>query len=365
MTLTEKMLTKNNITPKANQAPPASQSGAADVDEHGNKIIVDEQHNNVPKPGDPGYVDPAAPVFTIKDEELLAELALRGIKVANIDALKPTPPPAAQLSVEELAEAEEKRRNEIRSFALTNGKVKSTELDNFARESAMPVNDLAFSIYRTKRIAELKAANTPDDQIPEDKDLRTEFNEVNHLFADENDVKRKVSEQRLKNETELYLQDTYPSIYEMEHDYTQNAETLQLRNEYNTSVDEVINSIGTTIPFEIMEDNVAIPYPVTFSAEQLNDIKTIYNGDAMFNNLGKQKLPKESLAQAAKNSLITKNIQKVISDVAIAHASAKIDAMKKGRRVLPINSNIIEGDQKPVSAGVKKMLGKNKDARKN
>lgn len=377
MTLTQKLLKENGIEPaktenqggngdqSGNQGSSSGSGGAgaggnnSDPNLEGKNKGAGDGTNQGGKAGDQGGNPP--PGDQLPDEAtIIRGLKAQGIDVASLLELKAkTTPPPAEPSPEEKAKLDQQKKNNIRSHALQTGQVTTTELDAFARESETPAIDLAYSLFKKERLAEVPQGTTP----PTDKDLRDEFDEANFQYAEATDPKRIRAEKRLNAEVEGYLQQTYPKIYDMEEVYNNHEQTQTQRTGYNTLVDDAVTSLGTEITFDLQDDKEAVNYPVKFSPEQIAEIVKLYKGDPMFNTVGKAGVSKENLALAMKNSFIAKFLPKILSDVATAHASKKLETAAKGRRgIFDTTSHANDSGEKQVSPGVKKILAANQPA---
>jgi len=384
MTLAQKMLKNNGVAlagSGANNVDNDNQQGghssASDTADDENKDGLDGAANpgavnldaskegsaaagaNAPAGNNENGGGSSASEIVLTPEQLIAELRKVGVEVNSLSDLKK---PAAEviLTEAEKQEAEQKRRNEIRSFALQKGKVSTTQLDAYARESTMDSVELAFAVYKREKLAELAEENTPKDEMPSDRDMRAEFDELNFLYADETDSKRRKALKRLEKEADQYLQETYPSIYDMEDEFEEHVGLQNSRAVYNSNINEAFTAIGEEIPFEIKGDKAGevFNYKVKFKPEDVAIIRKMYEGDELFKVLGSANADKAVIVEAVKNSFLSKFLPKILQDVAGAHATAVKMAIQTGRRNIPITTFVDAGQagDKKVTPGVKKML---------
>lgn len=387
--LAQKMLSNNGITPKTetdNNGNDTNQSGGsggasgagegdgggdgdgspenAGANNSGNNNAAGEGNDNNQGGGAAGgeNQNPAPPPPVEIDEATIIKALSEkhGITVASLSELKPSQ--QQNLTADELEELEQVRQNNIRAYALQTGKVTTTLLDKYIRESSLPTNELAFSIYKADRVAELKEAKTPDTEIPNDEALLLEFNELNFQMADPTDPKRKQAEKRMLKSVDDYLQTAYEPVYQLEDQYNQHQDAVQQRSVYNTQVAEVLTSIGDQLEFEVTDDKQKIKYPVKLNPEEIKAVETLYGTDEMFSSLaGKKGVTKEVLTEAVRNSLIGKHFNKILDSIATAHASAKVTALKLGRREIFTGTNTgNDAPDKKTKAGVKQILDRNK-----
>lgn len=358
MLLAQKMLQQNGITPSSTTTPPTEPANPTGG----------EGQEGIGKDGD----DPAKvvanagggtgdhPLTEPDDAAIIAALGKRGLKVTSLEELVNPTSPTVELTQEQKEALEQKRQNDIRSYALQAGKVTTTQLDSYVRESSIPAVDLAFQIYKQDILAEEQAAGTPTENLPTDEEIRADFDEINYLKANETDPKRKAAEKRIAKMVDSHLKNKYAPVYSLEADYNQNQQSEALRNTYNATVDEALSSIEPDFTFEITDNNQKITYPVKLSADDINTIKTLYTGDDMFHSIGSKGVKKDSLTASMKNSIILKNLNAIINEVANAHADAKIKAIKMGRREIFSSTNTGEAtSNKVVSKGVQKILDRN------
>lgn len=301
----------------------------------------------------------------LSDEALVLALQKRGMNVKSLNEVGPLA--QHEPTEAEKQELEAKRKNSVRAYALENNIVTSTVFDDYARESSMPIDDLAFTLYAQERIAEEQEANTPADQLPSEAELREDFDELYFRKATESDPKRRYAEKRLQNKVEEYLQTKYSSIYELEDKYNDHTATLQQRNLFNETVETVIASkVGTEMPYSFIGEDgkTSHSYPVKITEAQLNAAKSVLLSDKTFQILvSSGGISKETIDQTLKTVLREQNEQQYLSQVIHAHTSKKIEEIKKGRREIFNTTGEGEGGEggKVINKNVKVQLEKNKN----
>ena len=295
----------------------------------------------------------------IDDAAVVAYLKSKGKKVESLDDIDK--PAAVVLTPEEEQAAAQQRQDAIRQFALKNKKVTSTDFDNYARETSIPVIDLAFKLFKDERIAELTKAKTPADKIPDDKALLDEFNETHFQYAAEDDPKRVRSEKLLQQNVDQYLESKYAAILDLEEEYDGHQQTTQKRESYGKVIDKVVTGLGTEMDFEIIVDkekNEKFPFKFKITPEVQTAIKKSYMNDASFSLFGQGNVNEELLQQAIRGNIIQREFSNIISEGALAYASTLIDDKAKGRRGIPPNRNEGggEGGEKRVNKVVQAIL---------
>jgi hypothetical protein len=298
----------------------------------------------------------------LSDEALVQALQKRGMKVKSLNEVGPIA--GSEPTEAEKQELEAKRRNSVRAYALENQIVTSTDFDNYARESSMPVNDLAFALYSQERIAEEQAAHTPADQMPTAEQLREEFDEVYFRQAKETDPKRKYADKLLQSKVDGYLQTKYNPIFGLEDQYDSHHAAIQQRNTFNETVENVVAKIGTEIPFKFMGEDGKTPhsYPVKVTPAQITAAKSALLSDKTFQILAASgDITQEAINATLMTILREQNEQQYLSQVVHAHTSKTVADLKKGRREIFSTSEEGEGagdSNKPVNKNVKAQLDK-------
>jgi hypothetical protein len=301
------------------------------------------------------------------EEQVLAVLnKRRGTNFTSLeDAFKPTenqPGPTE----EQQRQSERDRQNNIRAWALQEKKVTSTDFDEFARESSVPYVELAYDLYKADRITALRASGIKDADLPDDKELENEFNDLNFQFAKPDDPKRIKAEKRLKNEVDEHLATKYSKIYDLEHQYGNHETVITRRTEYNSTISKVFDEAATDfqeLSFDVAGDKKGekIPYKFKVTPELLNSIRTQYGTEESFALLGQGKIDPAALKGAIKNNLITAALNEIVSEVANAHAKVAVEAIKKGRRNIPDRTDSSsEGSTVVTNPVIKRMIEKNK-----
>lgn len=320
------------------------------------------------KPGEAAGAAPAAKPAAaaaaaedddIPEEKLLAALAKKGHKFTSLEDLNKPAPAAVPLTEEEKRQQEQQRRDNIRQYALQSKKVTSTEFDNYVKDTSVPVVEMAFRLFKDERIAELRESNVPADQMPDDKSLRDEFDEAHFQYADESDPKRKRHEKLLHELVDNHIADKYSNILQLDEDYDNHQNTTVKRAAYGQMIDSVVSELGDTLSFNI-PDEKGNPTPFTYkiTPDVSKAVKELYGNDASFSLFGQSNVNKEIIAQAIKGSVIQKEFDKILAEVAIAYASLKVDEISKGRRGIPPvrNESGSQGGEKKENKVIKSII---------
>src|SRR6185503_7806816 len=166
---------------------------------------TDPKENENPDPPAPPKKDkkpePDNEAADIEDDKLLQALDKRGIKVANIDDLKPKPDPAVTA---------EKREADKLSYALSKGNVSKKLYDNYVRDTLNPQN-LVFEQYA----AEQKAA----DSTLTDDEIRDEFENRFGMNAESGSRQFQRGVKEIGVIADKLLRDKYPTIYNIDAEF--------------------------------------------------------------------------------------------------------------------------------------------------
>lgn len=370
MTLTQKMLQNNGIAPKSDTGNNGTDGNQTDT----NAAAVDG--NKGDDPAAAAKVEPVVPAATADpqgggataepdEQSILKVLAARGINVKSLSELTPPAPAEPALTEAEKEAAEQQRQNDIRSFGLATGKITTKYFDSYIRESGLDPVELGFKLYRATREAEAKAAG---DDAPDKDDLQKEFDELNFQYAVDSDPRRKAAEKRLQKDIDNYLETEYEKIYSLEGEYNTHQEALKKRKAYTADVNRAVSAIGDTLPFTVTDESnpsqkQEVVLKIKLRPDEIKAIETHFAGDEMFNAIGKNGVDAKNLAEGITNSLITKNLKRIISEVALAFADLKIKGIKMGRReIFTGTATGADAAGKKVTSGVKKILDRNKAA---
>jgi hypothetical protein len=303
----------------------------------------------------------------ISEEVLLRQLAKKGINVSKVDDLKPKPAEQQQeLTDTQKEEARKKKQDNMRAYGLQNGKVSSTELDEFARESAEPKDALALKLYKAERLAEMKEQNVPAEDYPSDQDMEHDFKEQYFLYAAEGDSKRKRAAKELETMSAAYLKARYKNVYGLEHDFDQHETTAVRRVAYNQTISQVVDSLPQQIdiPVKDAETNSTINYPFKVSDAVKQKIRELYSNDSSFSVFGQSALNPDDLSKAMVQNIRESEFQNIVSEIANSHASGLLQKVGKGRRAIPENGGVSllqpsgNDGEKTVSPTVKKILAR-------
>jgi hypothetical protein len=360
MSYIKEILRKNGLTPAADKTE-GSEGTGNNVNEEGAAADGGEGAQGDPAAPTEGTQEPTPtgtnnPEEGLNTDQVLAFLKKQGIEINSLEEIK-KPAEQKPLTEEELRQQEEEKRNAIRAFGLQAGKVTSTELDNYVRESSLPVNAMAYAIFRQSRLDELKKEGVTDAELPTEEDLQAEFNDEYFQYADEKDPKRKRAENRMQREVDEYLKSKYKKVYSLEGEYEAHHSETNRRKEYNQVVEAALATIPDQLKVEIKGQSFTYKVP----DEVRQRLKELYLGDAQFNTLKSTGLTKEQLAEAMEKNIRAIELDNIIKEVAEAYGAALLDAQGRGRRAIPASDGGLPAQQpekKEVekNPGLKKVL---------
>jgi hypothetical protein len=335
----------NPPPPPGNDNPPPPGSGDENPPPPG---------NDNPPPAGSGENNPPPPPpgDDIPEDVLFAALQKRGFKGKSLEEL--TKPAARQLSPEEEAAAQQERQDSMRQFALRNKLVTSTDFDNYVKETNLPKTDLAFLLYRKERLEELKGST---DEMPTDEALRNEFDEIHHLYADENDPKRKRAEKLLNKTVDDYIDDKYSAIVSLEDTFTAHESEKEQRGVYNGIVKTVLGELGNTMEFVVKDGKTEVPVKFNISPQLIAKIEKNYMADLSFQSFGKDKVSKDLLLQAIRGNVIASEFDQIITEAAVAYHAVMFEQIPKGRRgIIPTRETGSDGGEKRENKIIKGIL---------
>lgn len=295
----------------------------------------------------------------IPEEKLLAALAKKGHKFSSLADLKPTEQ-QKPLTQEEQEAAALERQDNIRQYALRSKKVTSTQFDNYIKETSIPPVELAFSIYKEERLKELKDAKTAPEQIPDDKELRAEFDEAHFQYADENDPKKKRHDKILQKQVDSYIEEKYANILDLDEEFSAHEQTTIKRRDYEQTIEKVIAQVPDEMEFEIqgLNDKDKFPFKFKITPDVKKALRLAYTNETSFSLFGQGNVKPELITEAIKGNIIQREFAKILSEGAVAYASQKLDAAAKGRRGIPPErkESGSEGGEKKVNKTIQGLL---------
>lgn len=270
-------------------------------------------------------------------------------------------PPAPTAEQEAAALAE--RQSNVRAYALSNKKVTPAEFDAYALDSNRDFKEIALELYKAERIEALKAKGTSADQLPTDAALEAEFDELNFQLENEDDPRRQKADARLKAEVDGYLEFKHAKIFGLDSEYDNYIGSTTLRTNYNTTVSQVFTKVENDLKemtFEVAGDKEGekIPYKFKITPALLDKVKSKFSSDSSFSMFGQGNVNADVLYQAVKTAITQEGFEQILSEVANAHATAKVDAIKKGRRNIPDREGSSDPKAVVENATIKKILGK-------
>lgn len=273
-------------------------------------------------------------VDDLDNETIIKALEKKGIShIKSLDDLKPKENKEPETE-EQKREKERERQTKVRTWGMQNGKVTSTELDEYARESVLEKKELALKLYKAERMEELKGV--PEEERPSDADIEEEFKEEFHQYAADDDRKRKRADKQIAAMADAYLDTRYGNIHNLEGEFNDHETSSQKKQAWKELVNDTITSIPEQLEIDVKDSNGNIEkYPFTVSAEVKKAVQDYFGSEDSFKLLGQGKLGKEELLQAALGTIREREFLNIISEVANAKADKRYAGTAKGRRAIP------------------------------
>lgn len=261
----------------------------------------------------------------------------KGIHVTNIDELnaKLTAPPAppAQLTPEEQAAADERKRDEARSFALSSGYVKSEDFDLYAKITSAKPMDVVFTSFLAEE--QEREKDLPENERRTEDQIRSDFEDFYHLNLTENDPRRLRGEKEIEKKAKSYINRTFSKVINVDKEYDKHLEGKTARTKYTALVDDVVGSIQRKQSFNVKEsDSKLVPFDYTIPDETINAVKELFANDESFSAYG-QKATKESLSQTILNAIKIMEFDRIVTEGATTYRAGASGNFQRGRRGLP------------------------------
>ena len=267
-----------------------------------------------------------APAAKITDESVIEYLRGQGVNISKIDELK------KPMTDDEKKKNEADRKKNILLFGISNNIIKGEEeYRQHLSDLNKPAREIAFELYRQEILEE-----NPQATIEEiNEGFESEY------FEDlpETDKRRVRAKKRMNDIKGDYIYDKYGHILELESQYDAYESASKARENYITEVDEIISSMPRELSFEIkdrVDSKKTYSYKYILSDGEVSEINNLYKGPEHVALFSTGKVTKENMAAAITNTILNKNLHKIINEVATAHASSLLLEAPRGRRgILP------------------------------
>jgi len=308
------LLKKNGMTPVEQQ-----NDGGGDGNE--------QQQNNG------GAGGGAADTDDLPEEQLLLALEKKGIKVTNLEELKPKPAAEVQKTPEQLAQEKRERTNKARAFGLEQNLVTADLLDEYANTAQMTDEQIARAVYVTEQLQE--DSTLPENERRTQADIELEFDETYHRADNETSRRKKTADKHLTSIANAYRKAKYAKVLDLEDAYDNHVSTAAARTGYNQVVNEAAAAIPEKLPVEFKDGKgVVHKYTYTVPSTTIQKVKETYGNDVSFAALGKG-ATKETLLNAMTSFIKQTDLDAILLEIAESIASKQTFEAGKGRRAIP------------------------------
>jgi hypothetical protein len=286
------------------------------------------------EPAQPGSIPPTAEA-DIDDAKLLATLSKKlGRDITSLDDLKEQ----KVLTPEEIAEEQDRVRNQATSYGLENKLFNRKDLDAFAIDKAKSPRDTALLVFGQ----ELKAINPniTDEEIGE------QFSMWAFEHEEEGHPLRTMMNNSIQSIHNDYINNKYAAITNVEQAYNQYSTSVQSASDFGKRIDRVFNSFTDgTKPYNMQFSlGEGLEYNYEVKPEVLNEIKAKYQNAETFNVLGDKAKDDKFLADIITNEVKSKEFNNILFRVAEAHSAKKLlDVAAERQGIVPKRD--IEGQQ--------------------
>lgn len=292
--------------------------------------------NDADKNKDKGTTPPAAanppaaaPTDELDPEKVLAFLQKKGMAINSIDEIgRPAP---AELTKEQKEQLGIEKRKNMLVYGLQEGKITSeAEYKNYLVDLEKPARDIAYEVFKAERLAE-------DDTLTED-DLVDEFKDMNFEHLEEGNSKRVRAAKLMEKAKAEYINEKYAAIEGLEADFDEHVNEVQSIQQYSSRIDTLFTGLPEKISFEIKDpndDKKVLSYDFTIPKDSLATLQKLYKGNEYFALFSKGNMKDEDMQATILNTLRTKELNKIINEIATSHAAAMVDDLAKGRRGVP------------------------------
>lgn len=286
--------------------------------------------------------EPATPVAItdpedIDDAKLLAALSKKiGRDITSLDDLKEQ----KVLTPEEVAEEQERLRNQATSYGLENKLFTRKDLDAFATDKAKNPRDTALLVFGQ----ELKAINPSIT----DEEIGEQFSMWAFEHEEEGHPLRTMMNSSIQNIHDNYINNKYAPITNVESAYSQYNTSVQNASEFGKRIDRVFGSFTDgTKPYDMSFSlGEGLDYHYEVKPEVINEIKAKYQSAEAFNALGDKAKDDKFLHDIVTNEVKSKEFNNILFRVAEAHSAKKLlDVAAERQGITPQRD--IEGQQGP------------------
>lgn len=296
------------------------------------------------------------PSEEVNTDDLLATLQkIKGFEnIKSLDDLKT--PEKKEVKVVDDAEKAIAKKAEIKKWAVERKVVDQKIIDEYEQDSTLSNIEKAFRAYQEERKNDIDELT---DEPYTEEALRSEFEDENYLFADEDDPKYKRAMNKINLIADTWMHDKYKPLVKLESEYDSNVSQLENQNILNTAISNSIPEIiKDGLSYAITDDKgvqLEVKIPVTKKALEeisisLSELQDLSN-------------PQEVKATLA-TKYVLKNIDKIVHEVATAYHSQKILGKIANSKGIEARKSEFESKTGDVPPEIQEVLDKAKNKKK-
>lgn len=247
-----------------------------------------------------------------KDADLISKLKERGIEISSIDEIINKFAPKEEKK-EDTPEEVALKKLKIKEWAISNKKVPVEKLEKFENDIQLSNLELAFRAYTEDRKGDI---NPLTDEEYTDNELRTEFEEENFLYIDDEDPRKKRSLKKIDIIAQTYLRDEYKELNSLDSDFASAQISAQNEVKLQNAISEVkSNLVKSGLSYSIKDElGVDIPIKLPLTQKALDKISVSVTDPSNTADMIRE-ISKEYLFE---------NANKILHEVATAYHSQKI-----------------------------------------
>lgn len=302
-----------------------------------------------PKPGEPGYVDPNATPKPKKGEPGYVEP-----KPGEEGYVDPAASSAEEIADDKLLEILRKRSGkDLKSLdEILNPPKELTEDEKRAKIEEEESEALQFGLKnKIFKKGELEAYNA--DKVKKPRDIAYEMFAAEELKNDDtltpDDIQARFksymmedlpedSWMRQRREKEMdaaakaYMATKYGAIENVGAQYKQYSEVLQRASAYKSNVESVISDLSTEYTTSFKDEDGDQKFTFKIPADLVLKAKEYFLHQDTFSQLNNGNVSKEDLAVAVNDLIIKQALKPIIEEVAKSYLATKAAALKMGKK---------------------------------
>lgn len=264
---------------------------------------------------------PKAPV-DMSDADFLELLKKRtGRDIKSLDELIT---PAKPRTPEEIEADRVANKEKAIQYGLQSNVFSTKDLEAYYVDNKRTDRDIALEMFTTAQLKEDSSLTT--EQIEEN------FKELYFEDEEESNWKRKRKAEEMSYLAQQYREHKHSAIIGAEDGYENHTSVEQQAVAYKGAVDAVVSTFEKKLSFNIDGKD----YFANVSDSSLLDVQEHLLSSDMFERLGKGSLNEGQLKQILNQSVIIKELPKIMDEVARSYATAVLEEAKLGRKgILP------------------------------